>query len=101
MRPLICAAALLLAALPLRAADEPRPNTLTPKEAADGWLLLFDGETTFGWAVEGGAEVKDGNLVLGGDKPTVATFTTTFSGAELAFEYVDWAGPGDAKVSFV
>src|SRR5262245_59045633 len=35
MRPLICAAALALAALPLRAADEPRANTLTPKEVAD------------------------------------------------------------------
>ena len=22
-----------------------KPNTLTPKEIADGWLLLFDGET--------------------------------------------------------
>ena len=24
-------------------------NTLTPKEIADGWVLLWDGETTFGW----------------------------------------------------
>ncbi len=26
-----------------------KPNALTPKEIADGWILLFDGETTFGW----------------------------------------------------
>jgi hypothetical protein len=101
MRHLICAAAFVLAALPLRAADEPRANTLTPTEIADGWLLLYDGETPFGWAVDGGVEVKDGNLVLGGDKATVATVTTTFGGGEVAFEYVDWAGPGAAKVSFV
>jgi len=25
------------------------PNTLTPEEIRDGWLLLFDGETLFGW----------------------------------------------------
>lgn len=24
-------------------------NTLTPKEKADGWMLLFDGKTTTGW----------------------------------------------------
>ena len=24
-------------------------NTLTPKEVSDGWLLLFDGETNWGW----------------------------------------------------
>ncbi len=29
------------------AAEE--PNTLTAAELADGWILLFDGETLFGW----------------------------------------------------
>lgn len=59
--------------------DGPASNTLTPREIADGWLLLFDGETTFGWTIDGPAEVKDGELVLGGDKPTVATPTTQFT----------------------
>lgn len=42
-----------------------QPNKLTPKEAADGWLLLFDGETMFGWTEEGQAKwrVADGALV--------------------------------------
>ncbi len=40
-------------------------NRLTPKEAAEGWLLLFDGESMFGWTAEGLAKwrVADGALV--------------------------------------
>lgn len=33
-------------------------NSLTRKEINDGWLLLFDGETTWGWTPEGGAKWK-------------------------------------------
>jgi hypothetical protein len=54
------------------------PNSLTPKEVTDGWLLLFDGETTFGWQVEGEARVKDGVLVLGGDKETTVRANAGF-----------------------
>lgn len=43
-------------------ADEKKTNTLTEKEIADGWILLFDGESTFGWT--GKAEVKDGQLTV-------------------------------------
>ena len=39
------AAALLISA----AASCTSHNTLTKKEVADGWVLLFDGETTKGW----------------------------------------------------
>jgi len=37
-------------------------NRLTPEEAADGWLLLFDGESLFGWRKAGDADwaVVDG-----------------------------------------
>ena len=44
--------ALLLLAVALALPDAARaaaPNTLTPEELADGWILLFDGETLFGW----------------------------------------------------
>lgn len=41
-------------------------NTLTPQEAADGWLLLFDGRTLFGWTNEGQAafRVQNGSIVV-------------------------------------
>jgi hypothetical protein len=44
--------------------DKPKPNTLTPKEISEGWVLLFDGETTCGWKVlgEGDKEAKKPNL---------------------------------------
>lgn len=61
-------------------ADEPTPNTLTPKEAADGWVLLFDGESTFGWKVDGAAEVKDGVLTLGKGQKTTAYPVAGFGG---------------------
>ncbi len=85
MRRLLCTLALLgLIAVPASAADDkPKPNTLTPKEIAEGWILLFDGETTFGWKVDGEAEVKDGLLVLGGKKDTTATPSTNFGNFEL------------------
>ena len=41
----MCTAALLLGA----AASCTTHNTLTKQEKADGWVLLFDGETTNGW----------------------------------------------------
>jgi hypothetical protein len=66
-------------------------NVLTPQEAADGWILLFDGVSTDGWRgygmdqfPEAGWAIEDGNLVvfasdgseegLGGDIVTEAMF---------------------------
>jgi hypothetical protein len=63
-----------------------KANSLTPAEIRDGWLLLFDGKTPFGWDVEGAAAVENGALVLGGKKTTLATFNAQFSSFELRLE---------------
>lgn len=74
--------------LPIAHADdkERKPNTLTPQEAAEGWILLFDGETTFGWVAEGNLKVQNGELHLGDDKEAVARTKTMFSNGEVRFE---------------
>jgi hypothetical protein len=98
MKPLL--ATLLLFAVPaLAAADGPKPNALTPQEIADGWILLFDGETTFGWKFDGDAKVNEGTLVVGGDKAAVATVTTSFGSCAWQLEHGGLQGTGEAKVS--
>jgi hypothetical protein len=55
--------ALLLFATVATAA-EPSKAALTQKEIDEGWIQLFDGESTFGWKVEGTAEVEKGKIAL-------------------------------------
>lgn len=80
------------------------PNTLTAAEKADGWRLLFDGQTTSGWRgyrkqeMTDGWQVVDGALTRvgrGGDIITV----DQFQDFELAF---DWkvAPGGNSGVFF-
>ena len=72
----------------LRAADDgTKHNTLTDKEKAAGWILLFDGKETKRWKVEGEAKAVDGVLVVGGDKPATIKTVDTFGDLELRFEY--------------
>jgi 3-keto-disaccharide hydrolase len=40
--------------------DDAAPNTLTDKEKADGWKLLFDGKTTSGWRAVKKDKAPDG-----------------------------------------
>jgi hypothetical protein len=86
MRLALSAAALLFAAAPALA-DDTKPPVLTEKEIADGWLMFFDGETTFGWKIDGEAKVKDGVLLLGGgQKTTTATPGTGFAAYDMRLE---------------
>ena len=78
-----------------------QPNTLSKEERADGWRLLFDGETTRGWrgynretfpdtgwaVVDGmlvvGATATDPDVAVGGDLVT----EEDFSNFDLRFEF--------------
>ncbi|MSQ94721.1 MAG: DUF1080 domain-containing protein [Gemmataceae bacterium] len=80
-RTLLSVGLLLAIALPCQA-----QNKLTPKEIANGWILLFDGETTFGWSQEKGREpmtARDGILNVYNE----ARFTMPFGDFELSYEY--------------
>jgi hypothetical protein len=92
MKSLLCSLGLLLlSTLAAYSADEKlaKPNALTPKEIADGWILLFDGESTFGCSVEGEAKVENGMLVVGGEKQ--ATIPIGFGFFESSWQY-RWEG---------
>jgi hypothetical protein len=91
-RSLVVLTSLVLASSAF-AEDKPKVNTLTPKEVADGWILLFDGETTYGWTAQSDQpnekadfSVKDGALVLAGKK-TLLRPNSRFRYFELTGEY--------------
>src|SRR5438128_2329502 len=84
------------------ATDTGNPNVLTPEEIADGWVLLFDGRTTFGWKIEGGASVTDGSLVLEGKRASRAIPSAELGNCEIRLEYMGgmqlvFAGGGTAS----
>src|SRR5262245_17900437 len=60
-------------------------NSLSPKEAAEGWLLLFDGETTFGWQAEPSAKLSVKDALLKLDTGSVRN-TTAFGEFALQFQ---------------
>lgn len=77
-----------LAAGSLNAAD---PNTLTPEELADGWILLFDGETTFGWRtpsdIKANWKVVDGTLVATEGDNSLLYTTCQFGNYQLKVDF--------------
>jgi Domain of Unknown Function (DUF1080) len=87
MQPLLLA---LLLSMNLSA--EGKPNALSPQEVADGWVLLWDGATTFGWESHGKAEWKiadeDGVVTaFSGDNGWLGT-TTVFADFILKVDFV-------------
>jgi hypothetical protein len=85
--------------------DEPKPNTLTPKEVEEGWILLFDGESTFGWDLhpESGGELtaKGGALIVrgGAEKSSLAEYGPVPWYFELRAE-VEVEGSAGINVAF-
>jgi hypothetical protein len=101
-RPLCALVLVLIAALPASAADEKaQPNRLTPSEITDGWILLWDGQTTFGWEIDGDAKVGPAVLILGGANATKAETTTAFQwegSPDYALEMeIGWQGISPPK----
>jgi hypothetical protein len=87
MRLLITTLVVLIpGTLPAAEKDKTKRNTLTPKEAAEGWISLFDGQTTFGWKTEGNIKVADGALIIGGGKKSSVVSTAGFEDYDLCFE---------------
>src|SRR5690349_430892 len=82
---------LLLGALTLVAAPAfaQEANQLTQEELADGWILLFDGETTFGWKAESKANwaVKEGAIHVSEGEPGLLRTTSQFADYELKVDF--------------
>jgi hypothetical protein len=76
-------------------AEEAPLNTLTEQEEAEGWVLLFDGESTDGWRGYGrdafpetGWTIEDGVLrVIGGERPGDIIYDEKFQNFRLSLEW--------------
>src|SRR5262249_30072035 len=62
-------------------------------------ILLFDGETAFGWKIDGDFKIDQGVLALGGTRETRATVTTEFGYCSIRFD-ADADNAKDAKLVF-
>ena len=95
-RPAIKYFALLFLALqlPAAAADSvparQQENKLTPAELADGWILLFDGESLYGWqpATKADWKVVDGMIQVSSGVPGLLNTTIQFADFELQADFL-------------
>ncbi|MES2826530.1 MAG: DUF1080 domain-containing protein [Bacteroidota bacterium] len=85
---------LLLCAANLSVSLAQKPNVLTRSEKKNGWVLLFDGETTKGWTTPSGADVPSGWQVVDGTLRTIKDgkggdiiTTGEYSNFELRLDY--------------
>ncbi len=65
------------------------PNTLTQEELADGWILLFDGETLFGWKAANDSDwkVTDGAITATQGTPGLIHTTSQFGNYALKVDF--------------
>ncbi len=75
-----------LAARPLAAAEH---NALTGEEIADGWILLFDGESLFGWepATKADWKVAEGAIVVTSGEKGLLNTTSRFADYVLKLDF--------------
>src|SRR6266404_337623 len=92
MSPKTCVMALFAVAL---AAAQSAPNSLTRKEAADGWVSLFDGNSLKGWqgratsspTATGDWTVENGAIVCPGKTPGWLSSDAAYTDYELKLEF--------------
>jgi hypothetical protein len=90
MKLLLPLFAFVLCASHATTVPEPRQNSLSPQEISEGWILLFDGDSLFGWAPRGGAEwvVSDGAVRCPpGKAPGSLSTTTEFGDFQLRVDF--------------
>ncbi len=77
-------------------ADEREPNTLSAEEVAEGWILLFDGKTLFGWEAESEVDwqVVDGTIRATQGELGLLRNTTEF--ADFVLD-VDFRAPAETN----
>ncbi|MBM3834150.1 MAG: DUF1080 domain-containing protein [Verrucomicrobia bacterium] len=71
-------------------AAEAKLNPLSPEELAQGWILLFDGQTTFGWKPRGEAKWNIADGVISAVRDSGIGFlgtTTEFPNYQLKAEF--------------
>jgi len=72
---------------------------LSPAEIQDGWVLLFDGETTFGLIQDGSLfRVADGALMADGTNPAYIRTTSPFSDFQLKLDFRSSNAGADAAL---
>ncbi|HLW86635.1 MAG TPA: family 16 glycoside hydrolase [Candidatus Sulfotelmatobacter sp.] len=92
MKKLLC---LLLVAASIAAAD----NSVSKPEADDGWILLFDGESIFGWTQQAGGHwaATGGVLAAAGDGGYLQS-NGAYSDFQLQLSYRSSAADADCSV---
>jgi len=68
------------------------PNTLSPDELKDGWILLFDGETDYGWKAASPANWKVADGVISVSSGEIGLLHTTSEFGDYVLK-VDFRNP--------
>jgi len=67
-------------------ASAAEPNKLTPEELADGWILLFDGESLYGWEPSAQANWKAADGVISVSEGEKGLLNTTSEFSDFVFK---------------
>jgi hypothetical protein len=88
-QPLIRIVLVLIACFAAATARSEEQNKLTSEELADGWILLFDGETMYGWTPSSEANwaVQDGIISVSKGKGGLLCTNSEFGDYQLKVDF--------------